>query len=622
VLLPAAVLLAAAFLLFANTFGHTWTMDDLPVIVNNPDIRSLEGFLRDSYPGRPLRELTYLLDYSLFELDPTGYHIQNIFWHGLNCYLLLLLVTAITGKKAVAWTAALLFLVHPVHVEVVANISHRKDSLALTFILLALLAYLRASHKFPRSLPWLLVSLSAWVVAMMAKQHAVALPLIICIYELACIPEERCILFRNRELARWLLVGASTGLVVWIVRLESNSSFKAAAAQFLAKTADFGQLSINDYQTMIMKSMVFMLGKFVYPVSLSMEYSFAVPASLLDPWVIAAMVLIYAGGIALWQSWKHDRLAFFALAWTMIFLVPSSNLFWPSAYFAADRYIYTPSVGLCILTALLLEKSLDKARPVYALVLVTIVAGLSVLTWEQNKVWQSQFTLYQHILNTNPMSSAGLIGLGAAYQDRGELAEALACYEKAQKKFPDNALVYNHMGTIHMLNNDLGRASACFTKAIALNPDFADAHNNLGLVYETLGQQEKALAALQKSLYLNPRNNKAYTNLGMLYERMGCYDDAEKMHRRAIEECGAYADAHYNLGVSLCKSGKLVQAREEFCNAIKLDPDHPDALFNAALLAIKLGDGVTAVTTLPLLQKLDKGLAVELEKELLSRHLL
>jgi hypothetical protein len=120
-------LLILTYGLYSQTFYNEWTLDDLTVLVNNPDIKSLSGFFENTKPGRPLREFTFLADYTFFGQSPFGYHFQHLFWHWLNGVLIYLL-------------GAVLFLVHPLTVEVGANISHRKDSLSLAFSLLSLLA--------------------------------------------------------------------------------------------------------------------------------------------------------------------------------------------------------------------------------------------------------------------------------------------------------------------------------------------------------------------------------------------------------------------------------------------------------------------------------------------------
>ena len=133
------LLLLAAFALFANTFGAEWNYDDFPVIVDNPDVLSFANFFKDQFPGRPLREFTFVIDHALFGMAPAGWHIQHIFWHAFCAWLLWLLAVRLDFGRTVAWITSLFFLVHPLQVETVANLSHRKESLALVFSLLALL---------------------------------------------------------------------------------------------------------------------------------------------------------------------------------------------------------------------------------------------------------------------------------------------------------------------------------------------------------------------------------------------------------------------------------------------------------------------------------------------------
>jgi 4-amino-4-deoxy-L-arabinose transferase-like glycosyltransferase len=183
-------------MLFANSFGNDWTYDDFSVVVNNPDIRSLKGFLGNSIRGRPIREITYLFDYMLFGLNPYGYHIQNIFWHGLNACLIFALVLRLGGDKAVAWISSLLFLAHPVTVEVVASIGHRKDSLCLAFCLSSFLAFIEAYQPFRKKVIWLVLSFVLSLVAYHAKENALALPFIFIAYKISFLFENNRILHK------------------------------------------------------------------------------------------------------------------------------------------------------------------------------------------------------------------------------------------------------------------------------------------------------------------------------------------------------------------------------------------------------------------------------------------
>ena len=168
-LIPFVLLLGLAFLLFSNTFLSTWTYDDFKLIVNNPDIRSLDLFLKDSQPGRVGREISLMIDYRFFGLNPAGFHIQNILWHGINAILIMILVGRLGGSRFVALLSSFLFLVHPIQVEVVANLSHRKDSIALTFILLSVLSYLEIFRRNFKKEHCMAFAILFFIMAIMTK---------------------------------------------------------------------------------------------------------------------------------------------------------------------------------------------------------------------------------------------------------------------------------------------------------------------------------------------------------------------------------------------------------------------------------------------------------------------
>jgi len=456
-LLAMAALLGAAFLVYANTFGNAWTYDDFPVIVNNPDIQSWRAFLADSYPGRPLRELTYLLDHALFGLQPAGWHIQNIFWHGLNAVLLFLLVRRLGGEKVVAWAASLLFLVHPLQVEVVANISHRKDSLTLAFSLLAMLAYAQSFAAERRRGLWLAAAFGLAAVALLGKQSAVVLPLVFMAYELACVPRERRFLLRFPALSALVALAGAVAGAVWVFYFGGAAGFQKGMSDLLHLKANYaGPITVAVYYPMVLKSWAFMFLKFAWPTGLALEYTYAVPASWVDPWVLAALAGLAAYGAALCYGLRRRPLLFFALVWAGAFWLPVSNL-WPITYFAADRYLYAPSAGVFILVALLLGRALQRPA-VAAAALLLVVVPLSVLTWRQNQVWQSPWSLWSKAVEVSPGASFAL----------------------------------NNLGYLSMQKGDVETAIQLFLKA-ADNPYNPNPLDNLGWLYEKLGEHQKAV---------------------------------------------------------------------------------------------------------------------------------
>jgi hypothetical protein len=439
---PFFFLMAGAFIMYAKSFGHGWTLDDYQVIVNNPDIVSLQGFLKNSYPGRPLREISFLLDHAIFGMEPAGWHIQNIFWHGLNAGLIFLLVCRLGGEKAVAWMAAILFLVHPLHVEVVASLANRKDSLALAFILISFLVYIRALEKTQERWPWIFLSFSFAAVAFLAKENAVMLPIIFICYEWGCVEKDRRFLLFNKQIL------VSVGVIVLAVgfALIDFTNFNHKFLVFVRKMQYFGEVDWQVYYRLVLKSWAFAATLFVLPTGLSPEYIFPVPIAWFDPWVLSAIAGIFIYAVLLYLMYKrHQPLHFLVLLWAGLFWLPTSNLL-PINYFFADRYFYAPSVGLILFISLMLKRYLPLKALVAAVII--ILPSLSWFCWQQNAKWHSNEELFSQCLAVAPDSNFCLNELGIVYLQKKELSIAYELFQKARKANPYDASSYYNLGYI------------------------------------------------------------------------------------------------------------------------------------------------------------------------------
>lgn len=456
---PLLLLVGVAYFVYACSFWSGWTMDDFPVIVDNPDIRSLAGFFADSRPGRPLREVTFLLDYQFFGLNPAGYRIQNILWHGLNAWLLWCLAIRLRQSLLVAWGAALLFLVHPVTVEVVANSSHRKDSLALAFSLIAFLTYTRFADRVPRKWWYLAGAAVSWLLACAAKQNAVVTPLLWLAYEVAFVPRDQRFLLRYPRLLT--AAGATVllgGGIAWFVLADGAQRLADAIRGPLAKMNQVNNWTLDGYYQAVLKAWAFMTGKVVWPLELGVEYTFSLPNGWFDPWVIAGFALA-AGTMVLLLTLPHRSPAgFLAIAWFAAFWLPTANL-WPLAYLAADRYLYAPLAGVCLVAALLLEKLSANVGKLPALLLLgAVVVTGSVLSWRQIPTWHNEEALWLQAYRVSPTSAFALNNLGNIALGRGDQTEALRFYEESFRSNPYNPTSNYNLGFLYRIVGNLPAA--------------------------------------------------------------------------------------------------------------------------------------------------------------------
>jgi hypothetical protein len=404
------IFIVLAYCIFANTFANEWTMDDFPVIVKNHDVQSF-------------------------------------------------------GNKIVSWISSLLFLVHPIQVEVVANISHRKESLVLAFSLFSLLAYMKNYEVKKNRAFWIAGSFSLAVIACLAKESAVLLPLIFLAYELIFINRNKRVLLRYPILTLLVLVTCVVVFLAWLGYIGGLENIKRKMHLSLIVHANhFTYSEFVTWYPMVLKSWVFMVLKLLFPLNLAVEYVYPVPESWLDPWVISAILIVIIYILSLYLSFRRHPVIFFALFWFAAFLIPLNLL--PLSYFAADRYLYAPSVGFFILVALFMNRYLSHFRKAIVIIVFMLVFIFSILTWRQNKIWHSTFTLYSNAVRVSPNSAFAL----------------------------------HNLGWVYYLRNDLRQAIYLLKKSASVNPYSPMPLYSLGKIYEKFGDREKAIYYYSKSL--------------------------------------------------------------------------------------------------------------------------
>ena len=552
------VLLFCSLLIYFPTFSGAWLMDDMPVIVNNPDVWSFQNFLVNSRPGRPLRELSFLFDYYLFGLDPWGYHFQNIFWHALNSWLVYLLAIRLKISNTVAWLSSLLFLVHPIHVEVVANSSHRKDSLALAFLLMALLCYMKIFEQKStlRLLYFLFCTLVLWITAFFAKGNSLVFPALIIMYEYTLVSENDRILVRWKNIVPILTTMSVIGLIGWYAYISSLPSFKMLVMGAFIKNDSLGSFSTFSYLSMVLKSFAFMFSKLILPLNLSMEYVYAVPKSLLDPWVVSALLLILACCLLVYRWRLVSPQLFYLLAFSAILWLPTANIVWYFTYFAADRYIYAPSAGLCILAVLASQQIFGSFRRYFILSWIAVLCVCSILTWKQAGVWHNDMSMYSHMLKVSPRSLEAMVGLSSAYYSAKNYDMSALYAQQAIRRDPTDGRPYIIFGTL----------------------------------YNERGETDKALEMFKTALKMRPMDYNVYVNIGVVYDRANNLLEAETALNKALSINNNHVPAWYNLGVVRYRKNDRQGARLAFSEVLMRDPSNPDALSNLSVVCKEVGD--------------------------------
>ncbi len=504
-----AVITAAAYLPALRNGFVNW--DDPDYVYENPFIRSMNlDFLRYAFVGpavsnwHPLTIISYAVDYRLWGLDPFGYHLTNAVFHALN--------TALAGALAFklfsygkndgtyrpmlgAGVTALLFGLHPLHVESVAWISERKDVLSGFFYILSMLAYIRYAEREKSRAFYYLAALTLFMLALMSKAMAITLPFVLLILDFYPLKRLGGVKKALVEKAPFFALSmASAALTLWAQAKDGA-------------LADVGVYPLNARFTGAVRSAVFYIYKTLAPLDLSPYYPWYPKTGVLDPEFLGSLlvfVLITAFAVV---TMRKNKIFLAVWLYFIVTLGPILGFVQAGGQAAADRYMYLPSIGPFLLAGAaameLFMRYRDRAgRAVMVVSLLVIMAFLANETVAQEGVWKDSATLWSSEIDDFP----GRVNI--AYNLRG--------------------LAYEEIG-------DHRRAIDDYTEAIRLRPYsmYVSPYNNRGIAYEAAGEYDLSLKDYSTAIALNPGLPEPYMNRGRLYEKFGEYRKAMEDFNRA-----------------------------------------------------------------------------------------
>jgi tetratricopeptide (TPR) repeat protein len=569
-LLPALLLATLAAYYPAWHGGMLWDDDRH---ITRSDLRSAEGLSRiwfdlgATQQYYPLTHSAFWVLQRLWGDDTLGYHLMTIILHVFSAFLVAILLERLAVPGA--WLAALLFALHPVHVESVAWISELKNTLSGVLYLSAALAYLHFDSS-RRKLPYAL-AMVLFILALLSKTVTATLPaalLVVFWWQRGKLNWRRDVL----PLLPFFMLGAAGGLLTaWVERTLVGAQGAEYHFTMLERCLIAGRV------------VWFYLGKLFWPADLIFIYprwqvtqnevwQFSYPLGLL---------VLLAG---LWQLRKRSRAPLAAILLYCGTLLPALGFFnvYPFRYsFVADHFQYLASItiiALCSAGLATLAKRWKWAVKPAAVATTMLLGGtLAAATWIQSGQYLNAETLYRTTLSRNPSCWMASNNLGNALQKSGRIEEAISQYIAALQIKPDYAEAYNNLG--HALHG-LGRLEEAVTQyqeAIRLMPNLAGAHHNLANALQELGRVEEAAAHYAEALRLEPGTAEAHNNLGMAMDRLGRFEEAVTHFKEALRIRPDYAIACDNLGNALQRMGRIDEAMAQYRQAIRLKPDFAQA---------------------------------------------
>jgi tetratricopeptide (TPR) repeat protein len=540
-----------------------FVQDDHPIVERNPVVHRgglAEIFGTDYWGGvaggdaslyRPVTILTFALERGPDgAVDPRGAHRVNVALHALASLALLLLARRFGASWPVAGAAGLLFAAHPVHSAAVSGLVGRADVLAALFTLAALLAQSAAG----RAAPWLAGFLV--FLALGSKETAIAAPVLLAALEILWKPPE------PGRFAAWLrersfaLAPAALGTLAFLAfRARAIGSFLALQRPMLSDNplvALHGTERAGTALGLAARAM----GLMIAPIRLTPDYSGTVIRT--EPGLAASLplagllVLVILAALAClpFLSWRRApeqaadpmrRIAFAALLFLLPYLV-IGNLLVPIGVIFAERLLYLPSAGFCLLVPCLAEAALALRRPparltrpfisAIAAVLATLLLAAGLRTSRAASEWTSDERLWEAAALSTPTSPRAQFTLGKIRADQGRDAEALDRFERATVLWPFFSSAWYEQGLLLARRGDLTRAEEAFRKASQQNPRNEGAATQLGVVLGRLGRLDEAVGSLSAAAERFPRSANFAEALGDALFAAGRFSEAAEAYRR------------------------------------------------------------------------------------------
>lgn len=604
------LLILLTVIAYAPSLSNGFIWDDDGYVQANPTLRSVEGLVdiwtkRGATPQYyPLVHTTFWGEYQLWGLWAPGYHATNLLLHITASLLWWVLLTRL-GLKRIAYLCALVFALHPIHVETVCWITERKNVLSLVCYLLAALCYLRFAEK--KGWYWYALALLSFIGALLSKTVTCTFPaaMILVLWVSSCastdsiktvmqkIPWKQAFL-----LIPFFVIGITLARIT--ISMESNE---------VGASGDAWSQTLPERIIIYSRVVLFYFHKVLYPDVFMFNY----PRWTIDgqnlvlySFPLALLTLV----VSLW--WQRKRITLWPLAGLLFAigtLLPASGLFnvYPMRFsFVADHFAYHATMGLIAIGVGLFTSIAGYTKPLIRRVFwCLMLLILMTQTMRYTPAYADWFTLFTDTLQKNPDSWMAYNYRGVAYEKLYDqthnpeyLTRAHDDYRHGLQRHQQFAQLYANDGSSLIKLGDPANAITQLKRAVQLQPDLPQGHYWLGLALEQTGQYEKAFLHHLQAVGLFPGYVSAWHHLARTYQNLGNTQQAAHAYQQAIALRPQSPGAYQELGLLYLKEKQYAEAQRCFAMVLKLAPQEPAAMWPLGLSLYMQGDTTSALSLL------------------------
>lgn len=581
-------------------------------LTSNNIAAAFTSFQADNW--HPITWISHQLDVTLFGVNPGAHHVVNLVFHIANSILLYFLISGITGSRWKSAVVAVIFAVHPAHVESVAWIAERKDVLSTLFWILASFAYVRyARDGANKRAYWLAVVLFA--IGLMAKPMLVTFPfalLLLDYWPLKRLSEFRWDSIRPLVVEKIPFFALSVAsAVITVIAQRAHGAVQSLETFTMTERIANAVVSYAKYVAMLF-----------YPANLAVWYPFERDLSV--PQVIgSAIFLIAVSAISIWQIRKRPYL-FVGWFWFVGTLVPVIGLVQVGRQALADRYTYIPYIGLSLAVVWLIGELLQVFRAPFIaqrVAAVVCLLALAAFAFGHVPVWKNSETLFTQALDVTKNNYLIEANFCRYLETANRIDDAFRHCTAAIQIDPRGVVALNTLGSVQLKQGKAEEARNTFQQVTEIDPNYSLAYANQSIAAGRLGNLEVALAkfqlavshdqggffdagrraeayssigssafaakrydlagrAFELALEATPNNAEYQRSLAMAYRSAGRSGEAVKLLQGIIEKYPNIPETYNTLGIIYAEQNRMPEAVAQFQKALQINPGFTPAQTN------------------------------------------
>jgi len=583
------ILFFATFICYSAALNAGFIWDDEFLVLQNPlvraPLRSFQIFKQDITNSsfnytiyyRPLQILSYAIDYRLWGMKPSGFHVSSVFFHFLNGVLVFLLTQKICGNKPLSFLTALLFAVSPMHVGAVSYVSGRADLLFFLFGFLSMLCFVYFKER--KRFFYLSASILFLFFSFLSKEIAVVIPFLILFMD--------AVVLRDRSKFK----------IIYHIPNFALAACYAALHRFFfgdryGTVFDYQGLagSVLDYLKVARD--FFVLG--IAPFDLHMRrFAEGTPG-------MTVISLIAAGCVIFLFFYLKDkrRMLAFSVGFFVIALFP---LTFVMRHFKviAEHWMYMASFGLFLFESLIIIHFFNKWKRAGKVILVAIIyAGVvfySAATIAQNSYWRDDVSLSDRVLGFSSRDTAAMHykAVSLIKDDRaGQSLDIMKDYAEYNQQDPRAWYI---KGRVELAAGNIDEALKDFKNAVRLNPNYDDGYLGLAFVSFMKEEAENGIDYLEQAVRINPRHTEALILLGTAYSKAGDDRKALEVTKMAKRSNPYDYNVLINLGTAYTRQGSVQEGARQYLEALRLYPEKAKPCYNLGYLFYKSGQEELAI---------------------------